>query len=64
MTLFEAKLTTADDAFQRGHYSGWIAATNQDLEHLRGLRDDDLIPEQEEPYDSLRERLLAEEGVK
>lgn len=63
VTLFEAKLATADDAFARGHYSGWIAATSADLEYVRNLRDDldSLIPPVEEPYASLRERLIAEE---
>lgn len=65
VTLHEAKLAAvpADRPFDRGHYSGWIAATNLDLEYLRKMNDqlDSLIPPIEEPYTSLRERLIAEE---
>lgn len=54
--LFEHRIATATDSFERGLWTGRRDATNEAIEFAKRIE-----PEIEEPYTSLRERLMAEE---
>lgn len=55
----KSRTHVAKDAFGRGHYSGWAAATEADIDHLRPILDELRAEAAEEPFNSYAEKAAS-----